>query len=236
MRIDSFLNKIRHKQSPFYAFIYKFYKGVENISVILPSFIVSMLYFERIFRKKVWNWFKNKFYYEPLLKYRCDIVGRNVKTDGDIPLITGGGKITIGDNVKIGNRGAWIVTSNLYAEPELIIGDNTTINYKTGISVECRVEIGKNCVIAGETMIFDNNSHGLYYKNNRKMNRDDVSPIIIEDHVWIGMRSIILKGVTIGFGSVVAAGSLVTKDVAPMTIVGGNPAKFIKNIKNSQNV
>lgn len=53
--------------------------------------------------------------------------------------------------------------------------------------------------------------------------------IIIEDEVWLGANSIILSGVTIGKGAIVAAGSVVTKDVPPYTIVGGNPAKFIKN-------
>lgn len=57
------------------------------------------------------------------------------------------------------------------------------------------------------------------------------APITINDNVWIATNSIIAKGVTIGKGSVVAAGSNVVKDVAPWTVVGGNPAKFIKNRK-----
>ena len=62
------------------------------------------------------------------------------------------------------------------------------------------------------------------------MNKSDVSPVVIEDYVWIGMNSIILKGVTIGKGAVVAAGSVVTKSVPPMTVVGGNPAEVIKKV------
>jgi acetyltransferase-like isoleucine patch superfamily enzyme len=55
-------------------------------------------------------------------------------------------------------------------------------------------------------------------------------PITIEDHVWIATRAIILRGVHIGEHAVVAAGAVVTKDVAPYTVVGGNPAKLIKNL------
>ena len=55
------------------------------------------------------------------------------------------------------------------------------------------------------------------------------APITICDGVWIGARAIILPGVTIGEGAVVAAGAVVTKDVEPFTVVGGNPAKFIKH-------
>jgi Acetyltransferase (isoleucine patch superfamily) len=58
------------------------------------------------------------------------------------------------------------------------------------------------------------------------------APIVLEDDVWIGSGSIILKGITIGEGSVVAAGSVVTKDVSPNVIVGGNPARVLKEIED----
>jgi len=198
----------------------------------VPSSIGKALYAERVIRHAVIYWFLNKFYYEPMLRSKCTRVGINLRTDGDIPLIFGSGRVLIGDNIRIGNRGAWILSPNLFDCPELIIGDNTTINHQVCISVECRVEIGKNCQIAGETNIFDNNSHSIHYQNHRKMTKDDVAPIKIEDHVWVGMRSMVFKGVTIGMGSVVAAGSVVTRSVPPMTLVGGNPARIIKEIKN----
>ena len=56
-------------------------------------------------------------------------------------------------------------------------------------------------------------------------------PIVIEDKAWIGINSTILPGVRIGYGAIVGAGSVVTKDVPPMTVVAGNPAKFIKKIE-----
>jgi acetyltransferase-like isoleucine patch superfamily enzyme len=231
MGIDRFIDNIRSQSTPFYSFLYTLYKRVHNTNIALPIPVYGLLYSERLLRHQFWYWVRNKFYFEPLLKSRCTATGANLKTDGDIPLIVGSGKIVIGNNVKIGNHGAWILASNLYHIPELIIGNNTTINYEVGISVECRVEIGNNCSIAGETKIFDNNSHSIYIRDHRKMTKDDVAPVKIEDNVWVGMRCLILKGVTIGKGAVVAAGSVVTKDVRSMTLVGGNPAKFIKEIK-----
>ena len=65
------------------------------------------------------------------------------------------------------------------------------------------------------------------YKNWEKVKS---APIVIQDKCWIGFNTIILKGVTIGEGAIVAAGSLVTKDVAPYTLVAGNPAKFVKDL------
>ena len=56
-------------------------------------------------------------------------------------------------------------------------------------------------------------------------------PIVIEDKDWIGINSTFLPGVTVGYGSIVGANSVVTHDVSPYTVVGGNPAKFIKEIR-----
>ena len=104
----------------------------------------------------------------------------------------------------------------------LVIGNGTYLNRNTLIVCEDRVEIGKNCKIAWDVIIMDSDLHPI----------NDSSPIVnkpvrIEDDVWIGCRSIVLKGVTIGRGAVIAAGSVVTKDIPPGTIYGGSPAKLI---------
>jgi acetyltransferase-like isoleucine patch superfamily enzyme len=234
LSFDMFVDKVRGRSSPFYRLLYNTYKNLQIASIPIPHNMARFLYMERGVRHNFFHWLSNKFYYEPMLRSRCTSAGKNLRTDGDIPLISGGGKIIIGDNVRVGNRNAWILSPNLFECPELIIGNNTSINHQVGISVECRVEIGDNCVIAGENMIFDNNSHSIHYTNDRKMTKEDVAPVKIDNLVWIGMRSMILKGVTIGTGSVVAAGSVVTSDVPPLTLVGGNPAKIIKKIILSQ--
>lgn len=65
-----------------------------------------------------------------------------------------------------------------------------------------------------------------YHKMNSRTEK--IQPVKIENNVWIGCNCIILKGVVIGEGAVVAAGSVVTRDVAPKTLVGGNPARLLK--------
>jgi acetyltransferase-like isoleucine patch superfamily enzyme len=235
MASHSFIDKIRRKESPFYAFLHDFYKTIINIDIKLPRSVVAMLLLERRLRRMSWSMFKNKFYCEPIFRYRCTKIGKNLKLEADIPVIIGSGDIIIGDDVRIGNRQTWVVTPNLFEKPKLVIGDHTSVNFMTEISVENRVEIGRHCMLAGEIKIYDNNSHSIYYENHRQMTRKDVAPVKIEDHVWIGMRSIILKGVTIGFGAVVAAGSVVTKDVPAMTVVGGNPARVLKHIEKTSN-
>jgi len=228
---EKFIEKIKKKRGALPTFLNGLYYKFAYVNIYIPMPIMAVIVYLRFVVRRSWYWLKNKFYCEPMIRYRCFSVGNNLRADGDIPLIVGSGKIIIGDNVKIGNCNNWIVTSNLFEDPLLQIGNNTSINYQTAISVEEKVVIGNNCHIAGETRIYDNNSHALHYSNNRQMTKQDVAPVIIEDYVWLGLRSIVLKGVHIGQGAVVAAGSVVTKNVPPMTLVGGNPAHVIKQIK-----
>jgi carbonic anhydrase/acetyltransferase-like protein (isoleucine patch superfamily) len=95
----------------------------------------------------------------------------------------------------------------------------------TNITIDCynKITIGKNATISKDVIIRDSDSHKILSKEYVM-----TKPITIGDHVWIGTRAIILKGVTIGNGSIIAAGSVVTKNVPEKTIVAGAPAKIIK--------
>jgi acetyltransferase-like isoleucine patch superfamily enzyme len=163
--IEQFIDKIKRKDGVLPSLLNIIYYKFIKVNIFMPKPVVAVIFYARFVIRRSWFWMKNKFYCEPLIRYRCTAVGKNLRADGDIPLIVGSGKIILGDNVKVGNRNNWIVTPNLFQEPLLEIGDNTTINYQTTISVEQKVVIGKNCQIAGETRIFDNNSHALHYSN-----------------------------------------------------------------------
>ncbi|WP_322086229.1 acyltransferase [Burkholderia sp. BCC1999] len=103
------------------------------------------------------------------------------------------------------------------------IGDNTVVNRYTYMDGRVPLTIGNNVNISHYTLI--------QTLTHDPQNPDFVclcKPVVIEDHVWIGARAIISPGVRIGEGAVVGAGSVVTRDVEPYTIVAGNPARFIK--------
>lgn len=94
-----------------------------------------------------------------------------------------------------------------------------------------RVTIGNHVVIGANTVISDTDFHPLDPEMRRLGDTGTkTAPIEIEDDVFIGMNCLILKGVTIGRGSVVGAGSVVTRDVAAYTVVGGNPARVVRTI------
>lgn len=112
------------------------------------------------------------------------------------------------------------------------IGDGSFLN--THIRFGCpkdSVTIGCNCSI-GPNVLFETTGHGLVYIPNEGRGTY-THPITVEDEVWIGAGAIILSGVTVGRGAVVAAGAVVAKDVPPMTLVAGVPAKTIKKIELS---
>jgi len=95
-----------------------------------------------------------------------------------------------------------------------------------------RVLIGEYCLIAANTVIMDSHGHSTQDADalRRHLTQDEPEEIVVGDHVWIGLNSIITKGVRIGRGSIVAAGSVVTRDVQPFTLVGGCPAREIRKL------
>jgi acetyltransferase-like isoleucine patch superfamily enzyme len=112
---------------------------------------------------------------------------------------------------------------------KLIIGDNCRLNGPI-IAASNEIRIGNNCRIAPQVYLMDGDFHGV----EDRLQEGKVKPIIIEDDAWVATRAMVLKGVTIGKGAVVAAGSVVTKDVPPYTMVAGVPAKEVKKINKKE--
>ena len=111
---------------------------------------------------------------------------------------------------------------------EISIGPNTTIGNYTFIYASEKIKIGKDCMVAPFVYIVDSD-HGKDIGSTMNSQPNITSPVVIQDDVWIGSHSVILPGVNIGKGSIIAAGSVVNKDVEEYSIYGGVPAKFLKN-------
>lgn len=152
-------------------------------------------------------------------------------------------------NFSIGERS--MISGHFVAEKpnaKISVGNDTFIGAASLISAES-IQIGSNVMISWGCTLMDTNAHSIDWKERtedvaqwlkgamegnaslyKNWEKVDSKPIIIEDKVWIGFNVIVLKGVTIGEGAIVAAGSVVTKNVSPYTMVGGNPAKEIKKL------
>lgn len=130
--------------------------------------------------------------------------------------------------IKIGNGSTIHMNARFYDPRNITIGNDSIIGECVVLDGRSKLVIGNHVDIASEVMI---------YNSEHDINSSDFHPIsesvVIEDYVFIGPRVIVQPGVRIGKGAVVAAGAVVAKDVNPMTIVGGVPAKLIKtrNIK-----
>lgn len=180
-------------------------------------------------------------------------IGENCLAIGNI-YITGNGKISIGNDFCM-TSGSCInpISSNLmgvfFTETEnshIDIGNHVGMS-STRIWAHDSVKIGDNVKIGANVLLIDTDTHQLDYILRRDLG-DDVfeglsideiidkkkkgtksSPIIVENDVWIGAHSIILKGVTIGERTIIGAGSVVTKSIPPDCIAAGNPCKIIRH-------
>ena len=137
-------------------------------------------------------------------------------------------KIFIGANCCLKN-----LTIDMKNENSVIkIGDKTSIEEARITSFEpYKIEIGKDCMFSADIVIMNTDVHKIY-DTTTNLKTNEGKEISIGNHVWLGMRTIVLKGVNIGDDSIVAAGSIVTRDVKSNTIVSGIPAKQVKINKN----
>jgi acetyltransferase-like isoleucine patch superfamily enzyme len=151
-------------------------------------------------------------------------LGARVRLWGN-PQITNSGRLLVGERVRLVST---IATLEIAVGPEglLEIGDSVFINYGCSLGVTKSIKIGKNCSIGTHVIMMDNDFHRM--EPERRNERPESRPIVLEDNVWLGARAIVLRGVTIGEGSVVGAGSVVTRDVPPRSVAAGVPAKVVK--------
>lgn len=128
--------------------------------------------------------------------------------------------------VKIGRKSTLHTGVRVYDPRNIKVGEGTIIGFGSFLDGREKLEIGNHVDIASEVMIY-NSEHDINSPEFAPIS----GPVIIEDYVFIGPRAIILPGVKIGMGAVVAAGAVVTKDIEPYSVVGGVPAKEITKRK-----
>jgi acetyltransferase-like isoleucine patch superfamily enzyme len=181
--------------------------------------------------------------------FRCKVIfwGNNIQYSsfktGGIPYVSVavGGSFSIGKNLSM-NNGIEGNPIGCYNRCTFFVdkGANLKIGSNLGISqaaIICHlsIQIGNNVKIGGGARIYDTDFHAIdpELRLNPKTDLDQKRklPVVIEDNVFIGAHSTILKGVTIGQNSIIGACSVVTKNVPLNEIWAGNPAKFIRNVK-----
>ncbi len=201
--------------------------------VVKDIYKIILLFIRSFFR--VWDFIRTY-----LLLCANGVVFSSFKSHG-VPyvMVARGGRMSIGENFAMNNgikgnpigcyeRCIFFVDRGA----ELIIGNNVGIS-QTALISHCSLKIGDNVKIGGGTFVYTTDFHSLN-KDIRKTSDDlknrKCAPVIIDNDVFIGAHCIILKGVTIGEGSIIGAGSVVTKSVPAGEIWAGNPAHFIRKV------
>ena len=140
------------------------------------------------------------------------------RNEGKIIMLKGS-RLTLGGHIVARDGASFMIGEGTC----LVIGNRVAINSKTRIDCFCKIVIGDDTLISEEVIIRDSNNHRIHEDGFKEKD-----PIVIGKNVWIGLRAVILPGVTIGDGAVVAAGAVVCRDVPAHALVGGVPAKIIK--------
>lgn len=172
-----------------------------------------------------------------ILKSYGAVLGKNIQISGKVHWLIWGGKVRIGDNLYFSSGDAVNpIGSNLqgaiYVESgaSLMIGNDVGMS-STRMWIHDSIKIGDHVKIGGCVLMTDTDAHPMDFMARRSSNEGTkAAPIVIEDDVWIGAHSIILKGVTIGARSIIGAGSIVTKSVPADCVAAGNPCRVIKKL------
>ncbi len=191
--------------------LYHLYKGISTVS----SGLIRVLFWSPLF-KSVIN--------------RC---GKRLYLYGGLPFISGGLEINIGDDCRI--SGATTLSGRVHGEKpaQLTVGNNVDIGWMTTIASGSKVVFGDNVRIAGRSFFAGYPGHPID-ANDRALGLPDtptqIGDIIINNDCWLATGVSVMAGVTIGEGTIVAAGSVVTHDLPSQVLAAGVPAKIIRHL------
>lgn len=192
-----------------------------------PRTIFRPILLAFIVLRSVYFFVKRVFICEPLFKAYCESYGKSFNTGNYLHWVQGQGALIFGDYVTVDGKCSFTFAARFVKRPRFVVGNRTGIGHNCMFVVGKSITIGSNCAIASGTLMFDSAGHQSDPERRmlkEPLHADDVRPIVICDYVWIGRNVTICPGVTVGEGAVIASGSVVMTDVAPFTVVGGNPA------------
>jgi acetyltransferase-like isoleucine patch superfamily enzyme len=224
--IQGLIRKVKRRETPLAELAYRTAKRVRTFEMPAPRALFLPIWYLHHGIRDGFRWLSRCFYYQPMFRARCERVGRNLRVDLGAPYVYGDIRIRIGDDCTMSAISSFAATS-VGEKPVLEIGNKTYLGCRLTISVGERVSIGSHVLIADNVYIADNPGHPLDAMKRRVqgVDREQIRP------VTIGNGCKIMPGVTIGEGAVVGAGSIVTKDVAPYTLVAGAPAKLVRDLR-----
>lgn len=231
--MPSFINWARQRESKAQRASYAILEAASQARFpVIPGFHHALL-MERNFRKSYLRQIFAKIYYEPMLRIACAKIGSHFRLYDDMPKILGNLHAELGDHVGLEGQQVWIAAGNA-SQKFLRIGSHSYIGYSSTLIAGTEIVIGEHVRIANYVLLNGFDGHPvdpLARARDEAPGPDGQGPIRIMDFAWVGNRAMILKNVTVGRGAIVAAGAVVTADVADLTVVAGVPARPISTIR-----
>ncbi len=203
---------------------------------IPPNPVHRLLLAERSIRRMILYELMRGLYYQPLFELQCEEVGANLRLeltpDSKLPAIDNCA-LVLGERVRINARTTFQGARNAKGKARIEIGSDTYLGSRVVLRAGLGIKLGKHVTIASNVILSSDPGHPLdaHRRRSEAAPWDDLRQITVGDDVWIAEGATILGGITIGDGAVIGAHAVVTKDVAPRTVVAGNPAKLVKSLE-----
>ena len=217
------------RETPAQRRVWALLKAGSAVDVPVVPGVHHLLMAERRFRKGPFRLLWGKVYHEPLLRMQCESVGDGLLLLETMPKIIGNLRANLGARIQLNGEQVWIAAGD--GSPKTLeIGDDSAIGFGTEFIVGSSIEIGRHVMISNRVSLMGYDGHPLdpYSRaRHEPPTAHGFGPITLGDYAWIGSGSIIMKGVTIGRGAIVSAGSVVRMNVPELTVVSGNPAKVV---------
>lgn len=211
---------------------------IKTIEMPNIPLLFKLLYIVHVVLKQIISDVLRIIYYTPIFKSRLKNKPKHLYLYGGLPVTIGSVDITMGNKVRLAAMTTISGRAVGKTIPQLVIGDNVGIAWRTSISVGNKITIGNNVRIAGDCYLAGYPGHPVSAKA-RALGKPDtdsqVGDIILENDVWLATGVKVMPGVTIGRGTIVAAGSVVTKDLPNYVLAAGAPAQVIKSIEEESN-
>ncbi len=236
MKLYQWKNWLQHHPDPTYRKLFVVLKQVRNLEFPTPQFYNRMVYTLVVAIRNLCDSVMRVLIYTPAFKGRLTSCGRRLCLYSGLPYVSGPLKIQVGDNCRISGHTTFSGRS-ASGSTELMIGNNVGIGWQTTIAVGRKVIIEDNVRIAGRSFLFGYPGHPMNAEQRAQGLPDEdsqVGDIHLERDVWLGTNVSVKGGVTIGEGTVVCSGSVVTKSLPPYVLAGGNPAKVLFSIRSLQ--
>ena len=231
MAIGSFRHWIKRGDHPVARRLYRLIRAARTFEVPVIPGVHRALYQVHRGLGAALGTFLRVFYYTPIFKSQLEGPAPRLYLYSGLPLVTGALRIRLGADCRVSGITTFSGRTSGDRTPSLEVGSNVDIGWQNTIAVGRRVVIGDHCRLAGQVFLAGYPGHPIdpaARARGEAETEDQVGDIILEEDVWLATGVKVMGGVRIGRGTIVAAGSVVTRDLPPMVLAGGVPARVLR--------